>query len=196
MKKFTNEFKVGFFILLCLGLLFYLTYSTGKLDFKKQGYNIYVTFDQVAGVQMKAPVMMNGVEVGKVEEIKFSYAQDHTSVILKLWLDEAAKVRANPVISIKTLGLMGEKYIEISSSRGQKFIQPDLTVAGQPYIDLDAMMARVNGTLDDNEDSINNTIKNFEATSKNFEEFSDDLKRHPWKLLFKTKEKPKTKEKE
>jgi len=196
MKKFTNEFKVGLFILLCLAALFYMTYSTGKLDIRKDGYNIYVNFDQVAGIQNKAPVMVNGVESGKVEEIKLSCGEERTNVILKLWLDAAAKIRSNPKISIKTLGLMGEKYIEISSSEGDGFIQPGSSIAGEPYVDIDAMMSKVNSTLDDNKESINSIIKNFEATSRNFEEFSDDVKRHPWKLLFKTKEKPKDQKKE
>ena len=44
-------------------------------------------------------------------------------------------------------------------------------------------------TLKDNEKSLDAIIKNFESTSANLEEFSEDLKRHPWKLLFRTKEK-------
>lgn len=191
MKKFTNEFMVGLFIVLCLAGLWYMLYSTGKLNIKKAGYNIYVSFNEVAGLQKNAPVMINGLETGKVEEIKFCYDNDRTSVILKLWLDESAKVRANPKISIKNLGLMGEKYIQISSFEGKEFIHPGIVIVGEPYVDLDAMMAKVNGTLDDNKGNINSIVKNLEMTSKNFEEFSDDLKRHPWKLLFKGKEKPK-----
>ena len=190
MKKYGNEFKVGLFVILCLLGFFYLTYSTGKLDIKKKGYNIYVVFDQVAGLQNKAPVMLNGLEVGKVEDIRLSYDQDSTKITLRLWLDSAAKVRENPEIAIKTLGLMGEKYIQISSTEGENFIQPEAVVIGKPYVDLDALMASVNTTLDANKDSIGAIIKNFESTSKNFEEFSADVKRHPWKLLFRTKEKP------
>ena len=43
--------------------------------------------------------------------------------------------------------------------------------------------------VDENMPSINNIIASLEKTSSNFEELSADLKRHPWKLLFKTKEK-------
>jgi hypothetical protein len=44
--------------------------------------------------------------------------------------------------------------------------------------------------IEDNKGGISNIIKNLEATSANFEAFSDNVKRHPWKLLFKGKEKP------
>jgi phospholipid/cholesterol/gamma-HCH transport system substrate-binding protein len=207
MKKYTNEFKVGLFVIACLMGLFYLTYSTGKLNLKKGGYHIYVVFNEVAGLEKKAPVMLNGLEVGKVEDINVSYDNDKTEVVLRLWLDSAAKIRENPVVSIKTLGLMGEKYIQISSSEGKDFLQPGTRLYGRPYLDIDALLEQaqtvsqditqqvnkllvnLNSTVDNNKDDIGTIIKNLEASSKNFQEFSADIKAHPWKLLFKTKEK-------
>lgn len=211
MKKYTNEFKVGLFVIFCILGLLYLTYSTGKLNVKKPGYNIYAVFNDVAGLNKKAPVMLNGLEVGKVEDIKVSYDNDKTQVVLKLWLERSAKVRENPVVSIKTMGLMGEKFIQISSSQGKEFIHPGTTLTGKPFMDLDVLMeqaqsiskdiagqvnkliASLDTTLEYNKDNINVIIENLEGASKNFEEFSDDIKRHPWKLLWKTKEKPKPK---
>jgi len=206
MKKYSNEFKVGIFIILCVAGLLYLTFSTGKVGIKKGGYNIFVVFDEIAGLEKKAPVMLNGLEVGKVEEIKPSYDSDSTHIILKLWLSDEAKIRENPAVSIKTLGLMGEKYIQISSSKGANFIQPESTLEGKPYMDLDTiteqaegisneikkLAASLNFTLENNQDEISRIIANLEATSKNFEEFSQDIKWHPWKLIFKTKEKKPT----
>lgn len=211
MKKISNEFKVGLFIVLCLAGLFYLVYSTGKLNFKKDGYYIYARFDEVAGLENKAPVMLNGLEVGKVEGISIDYGQDKTSLILKLWIDAKAKIRSNPVIAIKTLGLMGEKYIQIASNEGEGFIKPETVLDGKPYLDLDALMeeakgmteglvkqldqlaANLNTTLEGNQDRITQIMKNAEATTKNFEEFSDTIKRNPWKIFWKTKEKPRKK---
>mgnify|MGYP001439508961 CR=1 FL=1 len=56
MKKFGNEFVVGLFVLACLVGLGYLTFSTGKVDLKKEGYHIYAVFNEVAGLNTKAPV--------------------------------------------------------------------------------------------------------------------------------------------
>jgi phospholipid/cholesterol/gamma-HCH transport system substrate-binding protein len=189
MKKYANEFKVGLFIIICILGLAYLTFSTGKVNFKKQGYNIYVVFNELAGLDKKAPVMLNGLEVGKVEDISVNYDNEKTEITLKLWIDEQAKIRQNPIVSIKTLGLMGEKYIQIASTDGSGFIAPQTVLKGESYVDLDAMMKQVQGLVDENKGNITQIVKNLEATSKNFEEFSADLKKHPWKLLFKTKEK-------
>ena len=205
MKKFTNEFKVGLFVLFGIIGLFYLTYSTGKLNIKKGGYYIYAVFDEIAGLENKAPVTLNGLEVGKVSDIKISYAGDKTEIVLKLFIESRAKIRDDAKVSIKTLGLMGEKYIQISSSEGKDFIKPGETLRGNPYLDLDAMMEQVqtitkviseqtnkllaglNDAVADNKTGISAIVKNLEATTKNFEEFSDDLKKHPWKLLYKAK---------
>ncbi|MEW6170871.1 MAG: MlaD family protein [Candidatus Omnitrophota bacterium] len=203
MKKNTNEFKVGLFVVICILGLFYLSYSTGKLNFKKEGYYIYATFGDIAGLAKKAPVMLNGLEVGKVEDIKISYEPDKTCVILKLWIENKVKVRENPEVSIKTLGLMGEKYIQISSLSGGEFIKPESTIMGNEYTDFDALAKEVqdisgevkklttslNSAMDNNKESIDKIVKNLETTSKNFEEFSADIKKHPWKLLFKSKDK-------
>ncbi|MFH0877573.1 MAG: MlaD family protein [Candidatus Omnitrophota bacterium] len=207
MKKYSNEFKVGLFVVLCLLGLAYLLGSTGKLNIKKDGYHIYVTFNEVAGLEKKAPVMLNGLEVGKVEDIKVSYDGNQSRILLKIWLDQSARVRENPTISIKTLGLMGEKYIQISSHEGENFIKPDSVFEGKPYLDMDALLEEaqdiskdiggqinkllesLNDTVDENQSSISAIVENLEATSKNFEEFSADIKRHPWKLMFRQKEK-------
>jgi phospholipid/cholesterol/gamma-HCH transport system substrate-binding protein len=210
MKKinFDNEFKVGLFVVLCLLGLGYLTYSSNKSNIKKGGYNIYVTFDDIAGLEKKAPVMLNGLEVGKVDDINIQYDESGTNITLKLWMDDKARVREGAIASIKTLGLMGEKFIQISSAGSGKFLEPGGTIQGKPYMDIDALLeqaqsitkdvstqvnklvATLNSTVEDNKGNISQIVKNLEVTSKNFEEFSDDIKRHPWKLLIKTKEKP------
>ena len=194
-KKFGNEFKVGLFVIICIIGLAYLTFRTGKVDFRKKGYYIYAVFYDVAGLEKKSPVMLNGLEVGKVDDIDVAYENDKTKIILKLWLDDSAKIRGNPVVSIKTLGLMGEKYIQISATKGDSFVKPDAYLQGKPYHDMDEVIdevhqltSSVNKLVDENKDKISEMVTNLEATSQNLEELSDDLKRHPWKLLFRSKD--------
>jgi len=205
MKKYGNEFKVGLFFIICVFGLLYLTYSTGNIGIKKDGYYIYVTFNDVSGLDVKAPVMLNGLEVGKVDDIKVTYDGQDTVIVLKIWLDADVKIRDNPIVYIKTLGLMGEKYIQISSTEGEGFIKPDATLKGKPYVDMDLLLDNVNGlteevkklssnlnyTVESNQDKISRLISNLESASANLDEFTEDVKSHPWKLLFKTKEKAK-----
>ncbi|MBD3264026.1 MAG: MCE family protein [Candidatus Omnitrophica bacterium] len=201
MKKYSNEFKVGLFVIICVFGLFYLSYSTGKINLGEGGYRIYAVFEDISGLGEKSPVMVNGLEAGKVDNIDVVYGEGRTRMVLELWIKEGVKIRENPKISIKTLGMMGEKYIQISSRQGEGFIEPGERLEGEPFIDMDELMSNINSltdevkklsqnlnyTVEDNQDEISRLIKNLEATSKNLEEFSADVKRHPWKLLFKTK---------
>jgi len=162
MKKYGNEFKVGLFIILCILGLVYITFRTGKVSLKKDGYRLYVSFDEIAGLGKKAPVMLNGFEVGKVEDVKLSYDAGKTLITLKLWLDKDVLIREGSSISIKTLGLMGEKYIQITSSQSDNFLKPDTTLNGKPYADIDTLIASLNTTMDENKDRITSITKNFE----------------------------------
>ncbi len=189
-KKFTNEFRVGLFVVLCLSGLFYMTYRTGKLDIREKGYYITVVFKEAGGTQKKAPVMLNGYEVGKVDSITPIYEEGKTAISMKIWMEEKAKIRKGSKFSIQMMGMMGEKYVHISSSDEAEFIVPGDTAQGEPYVDLSVLIANLNKAVDDNKGTIKNTVRNFETTSQNFQEFSDDLKRNPWKLLFRVKEKP------
>ena len=216
MKKYTNEFKVGIFFILCVAGLVYMSFATGKMDVKREGYHLFVVFDEIAGLDTKAPVMLNGREVGKVDGIDISYENDTTRIILTLWLPKEVNVWDEAVISIKTLGLMGEKYIQIASKQGTKFLEAGATVEGKPYMDLDVLMdeaqgvtkdvgtlvtnvntltdevkklaSNLNYTVEGNQDKISEIVANLETTSANMEEFSADIKAHPWKLLFKEKQ--------
>jgi phospholipid/cholesterol/gamma-HCH transport system substrate-binding protein len=199
MRKYGNEFKVGLFFLICIAGLAAITFKTGKVSFKKEGYNLYVTFNEVAGLDVKAPVMLNGYEVGEVEEVKVISQQERTHILLKLLIDQGIKIRINPKVSIKTLGMMGEKYIQITAHTGKGFLKPDSRLEGKPYVDMDDLIDNLNNlseevkkltknldyTVESNQDKVSRMISNLETTSENLEEFTADIKSHPWKLLFK-----------
>lgn len=201
-KKYGNEFKVGIFVILCLLGLAYLTLSTGKLNFKQGGYYIYVVFDDIAGLDSKAPVMLNGREVGKVDSIEISYNDNTTKNILKIWLPDNVKIRSKATISIKTLGLMGEKYIQITSNEGEDFIAANTILTGKPFMDLDVLMDQANAitaevkkltmslndTVGGNQDKISRIIANLELISQNVNELTEDIKQNPWKLLHKPRQ--------
>ncbi|MBU1524644.1 MAG: MCE family protein [Candidatus Omnitrophica bacterium] len=234
MKKYSNEIKVGVFFIVCLIGLLYLTVSTGKFHIKKRGYNIYVVFDDVAGLGKDSPVMINGLEAGRVQGIEFTQ-EGETKIKLKLLLQPDVKIWDNSKVSIKTLGFMGEKYVHIASFKGKEFIKPQAQLLGKSPLDMEVLLGeaetlsknintlaeeakklaetlnmtvgenrqslsrvisnageiteRLDFTLRKNGKSLDQIIKNLEKISINFEEFSEDIKRRPWKLLFKTKEK-------
>lgn len=218
-KRYGNEMKVGAFMFIMICVFIYIGYKTGKFNFKKhEGYYIYVLFDEVVGIENKAPVMLNGLEVGRVEEANLIDEEGYTQVKVKLWLRKDAKIKRWPKVKIKTLGLMGEKYINIKNGDGE-YIMANEVIYGEPFIDFDKMMEiankvgiqvedlignvnqltdevrnltkNLNYTVESNKDKITNIIDNLESASKNLDEFSADVKQHPWKLLFRLPEEKK-----
>ena len=114
MKSDSFEIKIGIFVFVGIILLTIVTFSIGDFLFKS-GYNIKVVLSFADGVQEAAPVRLAGVEVGEVKRTAIFKDPDtgRTKVELLLWLTQDAKVEKDAVVLINTLGLIGEKYVEI-----------------------------------------------------------------------------------
>ena len=204
----SNEMKVGVLVVICAAVLLGLLYKTGSFDFKKEGYAVKAVFGIVAGVQRNAPVRLAGVEIGKVQDIRLSYDKG-TNVIVTLWLNKNAKLKTDSLAIITALGLMGEKYIEVTAgSLDAPYLEPGQTIMGEDPLQFDSLAKKgeaiaseldetltsikelaenTNLVVTDNKEKIDAMFDNLEATTANFKEFSDDIKRNPWKLMSKGK---------
>ena len=202
--RMTNEAKTGVLVLICLAALGALLLKVGNFVLFQKGYTVRSRFHFTGGVKKHAPVCLSGVEVGEVKDIRLMYADD-TQVELDLWLEDGVKLRLDSVAYATTLGLMGEKYIEIKpGTQGEAAKDGDL-ITGKDPMRLEDLMEtgtkavnnigeaakNVNSVIVDNRPKIDNIFTNLDETSDNFREFSDDIKYHPWKILMKGKEVPK-----
>lgn len=209
MVRLTNEIKTGVVVVVAALLLLFLVYKIGGIKTEK-GYEVKCTFTYVSGLEDNSPVKLAGVKVGEVKSVGHTYDGDETRVLVTLKLDEKAKIREDSKLRISTTGLIGEKYIEITGgSKGSPFIKKGAILAGiDPFEieelietgrtlaaridsgvqDLQKLVGHADGVLVDNKDDIRATIVNLKDTSENFKEFSDDIRRNPWKLIMKQKE--------
>lgn len=209
--KMTNEAKTGAVVLICAAALLALVVKVGNYTLIQRGYTIKTRFHFTGGVKKHAPVCLSGVEVGEVKDIRILYG-DQTLVETDLWLKEGVKVRQDSEAYSTTLGLMGEKYIEIRAGQTGEVVQDGGTIAGRDPVrlediveigtkvagdiskmasDISSMARHVDEAVVDNRPKINNIFSNLEETSANFKEFSEDIKYHPWKILMKGREKSK-----
>jgi len=140
MRLFTTEAKVGVVVLAALASLTWLTFQVGEFRFKEQGYLIEAVFPTVSGLEAEAKVRMAGVLVGSVDRIFLQDGRAHTL----LRLDDGVVVRADSVVAIASIGILSERYVEISSgSRTARALPAGAVVEGQPLVDLDQMMAEM-----------------------------------------------------
>ncbi len=140
MKKFDLELTVGLFIIagiICLG---YLSVKLGKMEIVGEGgYEIYSVFSNVGGLQIGSSVEIAGVKVGRVKRITLNNYQ--ARVVLNL--PENVKLQEDAIVSIKTKGLIGEKYIEITPGGSEKIIKPGGQIREtQSAVDLEELISK------------------------------------------------------
>jgi phospholipid/cholesterol/gamma-HCH transport system substrate-binding protein len=108
----SSEIKSGFFVLVSGLLLLVLTFVVGGY-FKKGANEWKVQFSYLSGLSDSAPVYYAGREVGKVDSIQILRGESRP-VLVTVKVSNDAYVRKDSVAYIDTLGMMGEKFIEIS----------------------------------------------------------------------------------
>lgn len=187
--KLSNEMRIGILVTFVAVALFSLTFRVGKFKFGHKGYEIKVHFYRVDGLEVSAPVRLDGFEVGSVKNIRILYAPE-TRIELDLWLREEAKVREGTKAYVKSMGLLGEKCIElISANREARFSAPGSLIIGQEPVDWEMLLTNgeaiagnlkeisinINERLKINSQAIDETIKNLNVSVKNIASISDNV---------------------
>ncbi len=121
MKKFDLELAVGVFMIIGIICLGYLSIKLGKMEvFGDKGYEIQAIFSNSGGLKPGSSVVIAGVEVGRVKRVALDDYQ--AKVVLNIPLN--VKIQEDAIASIKTKGLIGEKYVEITPGGADELIEP------------------------------------------------------------------------
>jgi len=140
------ELKVGMFMLAGIAILVFIVFSIGDINISKVGYGLTVTFNFAAGLGTSAPVRVAGVGVGRVDGIRLKYNEkdNKTYAEVHTWIQEGTKIEKDAKVTINTLGLLGEKYLEIlPGTPGSPILEKDSTITGQDPV----MMEQVTENL-------------------------------------------------
>ena len=121
MKRGNLELMVGIFVLSGLACLAYLAIHLGKMEVWGQGYQVNVTFDNVSGLKVGAAVEVAGVDVGRVDSIQLSPG-DRANIILRL--EPNLKLHDDAIASVRTKGIIGDKFVKLSPGSSEKLIPP------------------------------------------------------------------------
>ncbi|MCX8081855.1 MAG: MlaD family protein [bacterium] len=171
--KLSLELRVGIFVVITILLagIFIVTQATTA---KYRGYEIGIMFDYVGGLESGSPVRVSGVRVGEVKQIEILY-EAQPKVLAKVKIRSDIKISTGSKITIQTLGLIGEKYIEITPSAEKKYIQPGEIVEGENPLTMEKlieagqnMIIGLNGILTDidsitGDETFRNNIKSVVA---------------------------------
>ena len=122
MKKYSKETVVGIFVVIGLFAIGYMTVKLGNVGFLgDQSYRLTARFNTVTGLRVGNPIQMLGLEIGRVA--KFTMDQDNQQAIVLLEINKGIEIFDDAFASIKTEGLIGDKYISIDAGGGGDLLE-------------------------------------------------------------------------
>ena len=136
MKKYALETTVGIFVVIGLLGVAYMTVKLGHVSLLgEKNYPLYAPFTTVSGLRVGSPVDMLGIEVGRVERI--SMDQKNQKAIVEIRIQNGIQVYDDAIASIKTEGLIGDKYLSLNPGGGGTLLGPGGTITEtQPAVDV------------------------------------------------------------
>ncbi len=195
------ELKVGVFVFIGIIMLFIIVFSIGKIYLFQPGYRMRVLFNFAGGISDAAPVRLAGVDVGEVDNIKIFYDEEmlRTRVEVIAWIKKNVKIEKDAVVRVNTLGMLGEKYLEIiPGTRDAGFVDEGGILIGEDPIMMDQLAEDLKDIadsagvvmtrLDRGEGTIGKLLAE-DTIYVELEAFVKDIRRNPWKLFRKTSEK-------
>jgi phospholipid/cholesterol/gamma-HCH transport system substrate-binding protein len=139
MKKFDLELAVGLFLIVGIVCLGYLSIKLGKMEIVGgKAYDVYGLFSNSGGLKEGSSVVIAGVDIGQVKEV--SLVNYEAKVVMSL--PENLKIQEDAIASIRTRGLIGEKYIEITPGASDKLIGAGGRIREtQPAVNLEQLIS-------------------------------------------------------
>jgi phospholipid/cholesterol/gamma-HCH transport system substrate-binding protein len=143
MPKYQHELSVGIFVFTGLLCLAYLTVRLGSLEFfRNTGYTLTASFNSVSGLREGSSVEIAGVTVGKVSLLRLEPENSYRARI-EMWIDDKIRIGDDVIASIKTHGLIGDKFVNLSPGASTIMLQDgDEIIETTPMFDLEGLIGK------------------------------------------------------
>jgi len=142
MTKYSHETVVGAFVVIGLVAIAYMTVKLGNVSLLgDDSYSLYAEFSSVSGLRVGNPVEIFGMEVGKVEGFRMD--QEKQQVVVDLKIKTGIEIYDDAIASVKTAGLIGDKYVSIDPGGSDELLKPgDFILDTQSPIDLGDLIGK------------------------------------------------------
>ena len=139
-----RETAVGLFVLFGLVCVAYLTIKLGKMEvFNQQGFELSANFDSVSGLRVGADIEMAGVPVGRVVSIGLDPDPVRNQAVVRLRLDKDLKLSDDSIASIRTSGLISDKYVSLSRGGSEHVLAAGDTITEtESAVDLGSLIGK------------------------------------------------------
>ena len=153
MKQTRLELTVGIFVVLGLAAVAYLTLKLGSGSLVGgDTYLIEARFANAGGLHSGSSVLLAGVTVGRVEAVRME-PSDYTA-IATLRIAKVLRLPTDSMASIKTTGLIGDKYIALSPGAEEAYLEPGARITmTESAVDLESLIGKMAfGSVDKDKD--------------------------------------------
>ncbi|MEW6670981.1 MAG: outer membrane lipid asymmetry maintenance protein MlaD [Thermodesulfobacteriota bacterium] len=142
MKKASIEISVGIFVLIGIICVGYLTIQLGKMEWIGDNYySLYARFRSVTGLKTGTEVEIAGVQIGMVDSITLD--RERKVALVKLKIRKDVVLTDDVIASVKTAGLIGDKYIRLSPGGSDKVLKPgDFITETESAVDLEELISK------------------------------------------------------
>jgi len=141
MRKIDLELIVGLFVLIGIIALSYISVKLGRMEWVGGGgYRVTAVFPSIAGLKVGALVEIAGVEVGRVKSLALD---ENYQARVVFDMNRRVKLQEDSIASIKTKGLLGEKYVEIVPGGADEVIENGGKLQDTvPPVDLEELISK------------------------------------------------------
>jgi phospholipid/cholesterol/gamma-HCH transport system substrate-binding protein len=143
VKQTRLELFVGIFVLLGLAAVAYLTMKLGSGSLVGGNtYLIEARFSNAGGLHSGSSVLVAGVTVGRVERVRIDPAD--YSAIATLRISTELRLPTDSMASIRTSGLIGDKYVFLSPGADDTYLKPGTRITmTESSVDLESLIGKM-----------------------------------------------------
>jgi phospholipid/cholesterol/gamma-HCH transport system substrate-binding protein len=142
MKKINFDAIVGLFVLAGFLAFVYMSLQLGEFSVfsMEKTYSIQAKFANVSGLKRGAIVEMAGVNVGKVSNISLG---ENDQAQVQLQINNGVKITDDAIASVKTQGIIGDKYIKISQGGSEELLANGGVISEtESAVDLEELVSK------------------------------------------------------
>jgi phospholipid/cholesterol/gamma-HCH transport system substrate-binding protein len=143
-----SKMKVGLVVTIALLIILVTVIFAGSLEtlFTKS-VTLYAQIKDVRGLRSGSPVWLAGIEIGSVKGIRLD-AQYGTLITMSVMTDAAEFIKKDSTATVMTMGLLGDKYVEVShGSEDSEKISPGDVLKGKVQLELGDLYEATSSSL-------------------------------------------------
>jgi len=167
----SKEIRLGLFIVATLAILIAGVFLIGNRETRfRPTYRVKAEFENVSGLNEGADVRVGGIHEGAVRKIELPDKPDgKVTVLMDLERATHEVVKKDSVAAIKSEGLLGDKYVEVSfGSREAEQLKGGETLSSEPPLDISDLLNKTNQILDTTKTAMEGaqeTVSNLQSIS-------------------------------